>query len=118
MYSFNRVDDVAHVFAQEMDFADGIDRELQQRVDSVLSAPGEVESGAALFAGTCAACHGPEGHGDVGPDLRERVPAREDPTLVRTLLTGKGAMPPWADRFDDRALADLLSFLRDRFGGP
>jgi mono/diheme cytochrome c family protein len=118
MYSFNRVDDVAHVFEQEMDFADGIDLALQQRVDSVLSAPGDVESGAALFAGTCAACHGPEGHGGVGPDLRERVPSREDPTLVRTLLTGKGAMPPWADRFDDRALADLVAFLRDRFGGP
>jgi hypothetical protein len=27
-------------------------------------------------------------------------------------------MPPWADRFDDRALADLVAFLRDRFGGP
>ncbi len=119
MYSFNRVDDVANVFAQEMDFADGIDRALQQRVDAVLAAPGDAASGAALFAGTCAACHGPVGHGgDIAPDLRERVPSREDPTLVRTLLTGKGAMPPWADRFDDRALADLLAFLRDRFGGP
>jgi len=76
-------------------------------------------AGATHFAGTCAACHGADGHGsDFAPDLRERVPARDDPALVRALLTGKGAMPSWADRFDDGALADLLAFLRERFGSP
>ena len=119
MYSFNRIDDVVHVFEQEMDFADGIDRALTARVEAVLAAEGDPAEGASLFAGTCAACHGPEGHGSgFAPDLRERVPAREDATLVRTLLTGKGDMPAWANRFDDAALADIFAFLRDRFGAP
>ena len=119
MYSFNRVDDVVHVFAQEMEFADGIDRELQERVDAILALEGDATAGAGRFAGTCAACHGPDGHGsDFAPDLRERVPNRDDPTLIRTLLTGKGAMPPWATRFDDQALADIRAHLREQFGAP
>ncbi|HWM86028.1 MAG TPA: c-type cytochrome [Kofleriaceae bacterium] len=119
MYSFNRVDDVSHVFAQEMDFQGGVDKALEARVTAVLEGAGDAASGAALFAGTCAACHGPDGHGgEVAPDLRERVPSREDAALVRTLLTGKGGMPSWADRFDDRGFADILAFLRQQFGGP
>jgi mono/diheme cytochrome c family protein len=92
---------------------------LQERVDRILALEGDAVKGAERFAGTCAACHGPEGRGTAAaPDLAERVPNRVDPTLVRTLLTGKGAMPAWATRFDDQGFADLRALLRERFGAP
>ena len=119
MYSFNRVDDVSHVFAQEMEFADGVDQTVRARVDAIVALEGDAAAGAERFAGTCAACHGADGRGGpIAPDLAERVPNRDDPTLIRTLLTGKGAMPPWASRFDDQGFADLRAHLRGLFGAP
>jgi putative heme-binding domain-containing protein len=35
--------------------------------------PAAIEAGRALFAGGCAACHGAEGQGGRGPNLRERI---------------------------------------------
>jgi len=32
-----------------------------------------IEAGRTLFANGCAACHGPDGRGGRGPNLRERV---------------------------------------------
>ena len=56
-----------------------------------------IEAGRALFANGCAACHGGEGQGGRGPNLRERVywhPV-DDETLYRAVKNGipAGGMP-------------------------
>lgn len=119
LYSFNRVDDLSRIVADEIEFFAGADRaEVQARIDAILALDGDAEAGGALFSGPCAGCHGPDGHGMAfAPDLRERVPGAGDAALVQTLLQGRGAMPAWAERFTDAELADLLAFLRARFGG-
>ena len=59
--------------------------------------PGAIEAGRALFAGGCAACHGAEGQGGRGPNLRERIywhPVDEE-TLYKVIRKGipDGGMP-------------------------
>src|SRR5215212_8687746 len=56
-----------------------------------------IEAGRALFANGCAACHGADGRGGRGPNLRERVfwhPV-DDETLYKAIEKGvSGGMPP------------------------
>src|SRR5215471_7400433 len=52
--------------------------------------PAAIEAGRQSFAGGCAACHGAEGQGGRGPNLRERIywhPVDED-TLYRVIQKG------------------------------
>jgi mono/diheme cytochrome c family protein len=69
--------------------------------------------GEPLFATHCASCHGPQAKGgDLGTNLVEK------PVLVRvdefqTLMKeGRRRMPGFAAVLDDRAQADLLTWLR------
>ena len=61
---------------------------------------GDVDRGAAVFATTCASCHGAEGEGGVGPTLRgsglsaaevEAVVAEGRGTMPAALVTGQDA---------------------------
>src|SRR5581483_10797779 len=59
--------------------------------------PQSIEAGRKLFSGGCAACHGAEGQGGRGPNLRERIywhPVDEE-TLYRVIQKGipAGGMP-------------------------
>lgn len=118
MYSFNRVDDLAHVVKSEVDFFDARDGQaVRARVEAIVALPRDAERGAATFAARCAACHGADGSGTgLAPSLFERVPMRDDASIVQTLVQGKGGMPAWGEVLDDHAIGDLLGFLRAGFG--
>ncbi len=120
LYSFNRVDDFAGVMASEVEFFDFQDGEAARpRSEAILERTGDVGSGADLFAQSCTGCHGADGTGSgFAPSLYERVPLRDDRSLLQTLLQGKGNMPAWGDSFDDQQLADLRALLRARFDAP
>jgi cytochrome c oxidase cbb3-type subunit III len=73
-----------------------------------------IEAGRQLFAGGCAACHGAEGQGGRGPNLRERIywhPVDED-TLYKVIKTGipAGGMPA-ADLKEDQVW-QVVAFVR------
>lgn len=90
--------------------------------------PGDATRGAALFAVTCAGCHGDRAQGKNGPALGNPafLAAAKDSYLATTVLRGRGdtAMP----RFDrpgtgHRALAagevaDLVAFIRSLAAPP
>ncbi len=117
LYSFNRVDDFAHMLADEVSFFDDFDRDsVLARVNNVLSLTGIASAGSALFAERCTGCHGPEGAGtSAAPNLGERVPMREDSSLIQTLISGRGGMPSWGELFSNQELANLHAFLRATF---
>jgi alcohol dehydrogenase (cytochrome c) len=84
----------------------------------------EVESGRAVFASRCAACHGTEGGGgELGPSIVSRIPLRADADLeavIREGLPGAG-MPSFANlsRAESTNLIAFLRTLRPRAGaGP
>lgn len=65
----------------------------------LMADPAGIERGKTVFKTNCAACHGPEGQGLVGPNLTD-----ESYKVVRTIAdipkviaegSGNGTMPPW-----------------------
>jgi mono/diheme cytochrome c family protein len=118
LYSFSRVDDFAHVFANEASHFDRSDTEaVRPRIEAVLAETAVAASGEPTFTARCTGCHGPQGMGGgFAPSLYDRVPRLDDRALLRSLIAGKGAMPAWGERLTDQELADLLGHLRTRFG--
>jgi mono/diheme cytochrome c family protein len=83
-----------------------------------LGLTGDAQQGAATFASKCTSCHGVTGEGSGwAPNLYDRVPTRDDESIVQTLIQGRGNMPVWGDVLDDQELADLFAHLRATFGG-
>jgi mono/diheme cytochrome c family protein len=119
LYSFNRVDDWANLIANEVSFFDDADKAMvRPRVQNVLRLTGDSAQGGATFAERCSRCHGEDGRGSsFAPSLYERVPMRDDESIVQTLILGRGQMPSWGGTFSDQQLADILAFLRMTFGG-
>ncbi len=89
--------------------------------------------GGALYVATCAACHGEDGRGQTGlaPSLVSSAWVRDsDDWIVRIILDGltgpvlvgdrewNANMPPHGtdSRFDDRAIAGLVTYLRRAWG--
>lgn len=80
----------------------------------------EVEAapdGAFLFQTYCAACHGPQGEGGVGPALnaRGRVRQMDEETLRGIIRQGRPgtAMPAWGERLSEEEIEALIRFLRE-----
>jgi mono/diheme cytochrome c family protein len=81
-----------------------------------------IEHGRALFAGRCAACHGPEGHGGgpvskffpPAPDLAySTIRARSDGFIYGTVTFGGRAMPAQAEGLTPQDRWDLVNFVRE-----
>ena len=82
-------------------------------VEAVLSLEGDTTAGAAVWE-TCAACHGENGEGGVGPPMTEHAPHHPDEELVGFMIYGTGDMAPVG--LEDQEMADLLAYLRATFG--
>ncbi len=87
------------------------------------ASPDLAQSGRAIFASTCARCHGAHGGGGVAPapgqpaprDLRDPTfqASRTDEPLRAVVSGGKGAaMPSFAAVLGDKELRALVAFLR------
>jgi len=85
--------------------------------------PRSITRGAAIWATTCAPCHGPEGRGD-GP-VTDRLPKKPkdltriaqppifpDGVLAYRIATGGVVMPAWAGVLSERDIWDLVNFIR------
>ena len=79
-----------------------------------------VEAGAGLYTENCAACHGEQGEGLVGPPLNSRELLRSTPdellfSLTRTGVPGTN-MPAWGQAFGgpftDEQVDQLIAYLR------
>jgi mono/diheme cytochrome c family protein len=92
-------------------------------------AQGNAEKGKALFAQSCAACHGPAGKGDgaaaaaLNPkprDLTDKayIGGLKDEYLFDIVKKGGAAvgksavMPPWGAAMKDDQIRDLITFVR------
>ena len=72
------------------------------------------EEGAAVYASNCAACHGAEGQGVVGPRLDGNSNLSRGSFLIGRVLNGYPAhgMPPFRDVLDDHQIAALSTYIR------
>lgn len=79
-------------------------------VDAVLSLTGDSNQGHEIFEINCAACHGVEANGDVGPSLQHISHRKSKANLIHQVVSGK--TPPMPQfRPNSQEMADLLSYL-------
>ncbi|MGI9659403.1 MAG: c-type cytochrome [Gaiellaceae bacterium] len=76
--------------------------------------PASVDA-ASLYGASCAACHGGDGSGGVGPPVRtgrvlERFPQATDEIAV--VANGRGAMPAFGGRLSDEEIAAIVEYTR------
>jgi cytochrome c oxidase cbb3-type subunit III len=91
-------------------------RELSHNLD-------RVNKGKALFAANqCATCHGPEGTGLVGPNLRDAwwIYGSDMATIVETITNGRanGAMPPQGRNLSQDEITNLACFIASQSRSP
>ena len=77
---------------------------------------GDPSHGAATYSANCAACHGVQGEGGVGPGLfgNEFIQSLTNADLVSFIEAGRPgtAMAGFMDRLGETELADVVAFLR------
>jgi mono/diheme cytochrome c family protein len=79
-------------------------------VQEVLSIPGDVARGSAIFQMNCAGCHGVEANGKVGPSLHHVSERKSRVGLIKQVISGKTPpMPQFQPSPED--MADLLEYL-------
>ncbi len=71
--------------------------------------------GAAVYVAECAACHGADGGGGVGPPLSggavvAAFPDAADQTVV--VVEGQGGMPSFGDRLSEEEIAAVVEYTR------
>ncbi len=77
--------------------------------ETTASGGGNIDA-AALYLANCASCHGVNGEGGIGPDLRGVT----DTALVETQVkAGAGAMPPFADELSADEISALATYVVD-----
>jgi cytochrome c551 len=74
-------------------------------------------NGAAIYAANCAGCHGADGSGGVGPDLRGTVDAHGVEATTEVITNCRGAMPAWEGRLTPAQIAAVVDFLATLEGG-
>ena len=78
-------------------------------------------AGETLFKTKCAACHGPDGKGEVpmGKKLAARnlssteVQGQSDAQLTDVMTKGKNKMPAYAGKLTKEQMADLVAYIRE-----
>jgi cytochrome c oxidase subunit 2 len=88
--------------------------EEPDRVAEILALDGDAIAGADVYDAECAACHGLNGEGGVGPPLASVARlAPED--IVRSVIEGVGSGMPAFDRLPDQDVADVLVYITESF---
>jgi mono/diheme cytochrome c family protein len=64
----------------------------------------------------CFACHGEMGFGGAGPRFRDDPFLGITDYVVAQILIGRGIMPSFADKLDDRQIAAVASYIRNSWG--
>ena len=82
--------------------------------------PAVLETGRARFARTCAACHGEQAQGLIGPNLTDDrwIHGGSVEQIFQTIAKGWPAkgMPPWGRALKPEELAALVSYVRSLQG--
>ncbi len=77
--------------------------------------PEVIALGTTLYRSNCAACHGLQGEGRVGPSFTdgEWIYGESDADLVASIRDGRPkGMPPWGQAMSNEDLAAVASFVR------
>jgi cytochrome c oxidase cbb3-type subunit 3 len=74
-----------------------------------------MDEGARIFKEKCSGCHGPEGKGDIGPDLTDSEwrYGGTDEDLLETISNGRpGGMPSWKSELSEDKIRKVIRHIR------
>jgi cytochrome c oxidase cbb3-type subunit 3 len=80
----------------------------------VIGNPAAVEEGKAIFSQNCAACHGPEAKGLIGPNLTDStwLYGGKPEEIMKTVTAGTAkGMPTWGPILGPEKIAKAVSFV-------
>lgn len=81
-------------------------------IQEVLSLPSHLSQGKAIFQVNCGVCHGLNGQGDIGPNLKNVSQRKSRIQLIQQVIGGKTPpMPQFQPNTQD--MADLLVYLEN-----
>ncbi len=70
--------------------------------------------GRRIFGGTCSGCHGSDGSGGRGPDLRDVVARYPDPAAqLEVVSAGRDRMPGFGGSLSDAELEAVVRYTRE-----
>jgi putative heme-binding domain-containing protein len=75
----------------------------------------DIEEGKALYMGNCSSCHGPDGSGGMGPNIRGSIQTQGDQGLFRVIRFGIGGMPG-INSLNDKRAGQVIAYMHT-FGG-
>lgn len=80
--------------------------------------PVSIQVGASIFANDCAACHGANGDGGIGPALagNPHVNIANPTMMLTTIVQGRNQMPSWRGQLAAGDIAAVASFVRSSWG--
>lgn len=80
--------------------------------------PVSAQVGASIYAKNCAACHGANGTGGIGPALAENPHVNiGDPTgMLTTIVQGRNLMPSWRGQLSVSDIASVATYVRSAWG--
>ncbi len=73
--------------------------------------PADIAMGKELFAANCASCHGPDGSGQLGPNLHGVVQRLGEQGVFAIVRGGRGAMPPISS-INDARVWQVIGYVR------
>ena len=75
--------------------------------------PADIEEGKALFAAQCSSCHGVDGSGGMGPNIRGSAQRRGDQGLFSVIRNGiPGTGMPGISSLNDKRATQVVAFVR------
>jgi len=88
----------------------------EAKLSGVIADSAQVELGKGIFAGKCAACHGPEGQGVIGPNLADAFWINGDgsPMAVAKVIqngVGDKGMPAWGTQLKEEELYQVAAYV-------
>jgi cbb3-type cytochrome c oxidase subunit III len=80
--------------------------------------PVSIQVGASIFAKNCAACHGANGNGGIGPALagNPHVNIANSAVMLTTIVQGRSQMPSWRGQLAASDIAAVATFIRSSWG--
>ena len=73
----------------------------------------EVEAGAQIYGDKCSECHGPRLRNPGTSFDLKRLTAEERPRFEKSVMEGKGQMPPWRGILNDEQISQLWAYIRE-----
>ena len=70
---------------------------------------GDPTAGEAIYADSCASCHGADATGGSGPSLIGEV---EEGEATDIITNGEGDMPAFGDSLTEQDIADVIAYLQ------